>query len=108
MRNHIQAGHNIDVPAPSTVNSGDGVIIGALFGIASTDAEANETVAIAITGVYDLPKNAADDISVGDALYWDDATSEVTTTDTGAKIGVAVAAAIAPTAIARVRLNGSF
>ncbi|CAA7627873.1 hypothetical protein MCP1_780002 [Candidatus Terasakiella magnetica] len=41
------------------VASGQGVIVGALFGIAATNALEAANVEIATTGVYDLPKAPA-------------------------------------------------
>lgn len=107
MKNHIQTGQNIDVPAPSAISSGDGVLIGELFGVASKNAQPNEIVAIATTGVFELPKAVADTLSLGDPVFWDAGNGEATATDTGVKIGVATASAIAPVAVAHVRLNGS-
>ena len=49
MKNFVQRGENIAVPAPAAVTSGAGVLIGALFGVANGDADTGadcgETVA---------------------------------------------------------------
>jgi plasmid stabilization system protein ParE len=48
MKNYIQEGRMISVAAPAGgMASGDGVVVGALFGVASKTAAAGETVTIA-------------------------------------------------------------
>jgi predicted RecA/RadA family phage recombinase len=39
MRNFVQMGDVVTVTSPATVSSGNGVLIGTLFGVAATDAE---------------------------------------------------------------------
>lgn len=109
MNNYVQTGTMLTVPAPADVNSGGGVIVGQIFGIASTNAETGDDVAIATQGVFELPKVAADDFSIGEAAYWDEAEGLVTVTATdNVAIGVAVSVAAADTASVRVRLDGAF
>lgn len=109
MRNYIQPGSVITVPAPAGgVLSGNGVLIGALFGVAATDASEGDDVPLQITGVVDLPK-ANGILGLGVRVYWDAAAGNVTATDTGnTLIGVTVSAAAIGDALARVRLNGAF
>ncbi|MEO5376156.1 MAG: DUF2190 family protein [Alphaproteobacteria bacterium] len=109
MRNYIQPGNVLTVPAPAGgVLGGDGVLIGALFGIASHDAAEGEDLSLQVTGVVDLPK-AAGALAVGARVYFDATSRSVTATDTGnTLIGVSVAAALAGDTLVRVRLNGSF
>ena len=71
MKNYIQEGRMITVAAPTGgATSGDGVVIGALFEVASKTAAAGETVTLATTGVFDLPKKAGAAINAGDKLTW--------------------------------------
>ncbi|MGR3464083.1 DUF2190 family protein [Limimaricola sp.] len=107
MRNFIQPGNSITVPAPAAVFSGQGVIVGALFGVAATDAVTGEDVAISTMGVFELPK-ASGAIAVGAKVYWIAADKTVTTTATGnTLIGAAIEAAATGAATVRVRLNGT-
>ena len=107
MKNFIQTGDSITIPAPVTVTSGTGVQIGALFGIAATDAPNGTDVAIATRGVFELPKEATTDtFEVGDAVEWDDVNDRVTALASGAQIGVAVTAATATASTVRVILKG--
>ncbi len=109
MTNYIQPGNNITVPSPvGGVTSGQLVVIGALIGVASTTQAAGANVEIATSGIYELPKVAADDVAVGDKLYWDAAQSKLTkTAGTGSKplAGVAVKAAGAGAATVYCKLG---
>ncbi len=109
MKNFIQKGDAITVAAPADVSSGDGVLLNALFGVASGDALTGADVVLATTGVFYLPKVTADNLTLGKRVYWNAATGEATATVSSNKlIGVAVAAAAAATTTVKVRLNGSF
>lgn len=109
MKNFIQKGDSITVAAPADVSSGDGVLVDALFGVASGDSLTGADVVLATTGVFDLPKVTADDLTLGKRAYWNAGTGEVTATVSSNKlIGVAVQAAGAATTTVKVRLNGSF
>jgi len=108
MKNYIQEGRMITVAAPAGgVNSGDGVAVGALFGVATKTAAAGETVTLATTGVLDLPKLASAIIAAGDAVAWDDTAKQVNAPATGRyPIGIAIEAAGNGATIVRVRLDG--
>lgn len=105
--NFIQNGDFMTVPAPAAVESGDGVKVGVLFGIASTDAESGADVAIATKGVYELPKTSAQAWTVGAAIYWTGTAATTATTTGNLLIGTAAAAAANPSATGLVRLNGA-
>lgn len=109
MKNYIQAGENITVTAEAAAISGDGVKVGTLFGIASSDAEIGDPLVLVTEGVFEMPKVATDDIAVGAAVYWRSSDGLVTTTATSnTKVGVAIMAAGNPSSTVRVRLNGTF
>jgi predicted RecA/RadA family phage recombinase len=103
MKNFVQPGANVTVPAPAAVASGAGVLVGALFGVANGDAASGADVVLSTVGVFDLPK-AAGAINVGAAVFWDGAAVTTTATD-NTFIGYAVAAAAPGDATARVRLS---
>lgn len=109
MKNFVQPGDVLTVTAPADVASGDLVVVGSLFGVASASAKNGDAVEICAGGVYDMPKVSAQAWSQGAPLYWDPA-SKLVTSVAGSltKIGVAAVAAANPSAIGRVRLNGSF
>jgi predicted RecA/RadA family phage recombinase len=105
MKNYVQNGRAITVSAPSAVNTGDGVLVGGLFGIASGDADAGQKLTLATTGVFEVPKATTDEIAVGDVVNWDSAAGEATVASADAKIGHAVAAAGNPSGTVEVRLS---
>jgi predicted RecA/RadA family phage recombinase len=83
MRNFIQPGNNVTLLAPTGgVISGQGVLIGDLFGVALADAVAGARVALQVTGVIEL-LTAAGTIAPGARVFWDAAAGRVTTTATG-------------------------
>lgn len=107
MKNFVQPGHTITVPAPEDVASGEIVVAGGFVGVASTTVEAGEHVAVALTGVYTFPKVAADAFAIGEPVYLDVATKLVTATATGnTPVGLTVIPAAVDEAAVIVRLGG--
>lgn len=107
--NYRTDGRRVTCTAPSggTV-SGRLYIVGIMFGIALTAAPAGATYALAIGGVWELPK-ATGALAQGVVVYWDAANSQVTATASGnTKIGVAETAAASGDSAVTVRLNSSF
>jgi predicted RecA/RadA family phage recombinase len=104
--NYIQPGDTIIVPATEDTVSGDGVLVGNIFGVAINDAGSGDDVPIKTTGVWRLPKVSAQAWTVGQVIYWDDGNDRCTTADTNVAIGVAVAIANNPSATGDVRLHG--
>jgi predicted RecA/RadA family phage recombinase len=111
MKTFIQPGHVLTLAAPSDVASGDGLLVGALFGIATHDALAGAEVETQLTGVVEIAKAASQAWTAGAKVYWDNTAKRATTVASGnTLIGVAVLAvgAGAEETIGRVRLNASF
>ena len=109
MKNFVQRGENITVPAPEPIVSGALVKVGNLVGVASTDAEAGEAVSLVTVGVFRLPKVGADNFAVGDPVYLRTSDMLVTGTASGnTRIGVAVEPAPTDAPEVVVRLSGSF
>ncbi len=106
-KNFLNSGESIGVTAPAGgVGSGDGVLVGSLFGIAMFAADAGQTVVIKTTGVYMLPK-ATGAVAAGAKIFWDDSAGNVTTTATDNHlIGAAVTAQESGDPTVQVRLNG--
>jgi predicted RecA/RadA family phage recombinase len=111
MKNFIQPGDTLTVAAPYALTSGQGALVGTMFGVASTTVANGAEVELQTVGVFDLAKADSQAWAVGAAIYWDNTNKVCTTTASGnTKIGVAVLA-VASTAglvIGRVRLNGAF
>jgi predicted RecA/RadA family phage recombinase len=109
MRNFVQPGHTVTLPAPlGGCSSGDGILVGALFGIAAYNALAGADVETSLEGVYTLPK-AAGVLAAGQKVYWDPGSRNVAAAAASGRvlIGAAVAAAGGADATVRVRLNGT-
>jgi len=106
----IHDGNAIDYTPSADVTAGDVVVQNELIGIAKLDIAANSLGALAVTGVFDLPKatGAGEAIAAGAEVYWDVA-DQVAKTDSEAgankKLGKTVAAAGDDDATVRVRLS---
>lgn len=105
VKNFVQQGNTLDLTAPAGgLVSGQGHLFGDLFGVAATDIAAGTKGAVALTGVYHLPKAAGEALTEGAAAYWDG--GKVTTTAAGnSKIGNATEATAAAAATVAVRLS---
>jgi predicted RecA/RadA family phage recombinase len=111
MKTYIQPGHAITLLAPYAVESGDGLLVGAIFGVASHDAASGAEVETQLTGVLDLAKTASQAWTAGAKVYWDNTAKRVTNVASGnTLVGVAVlpVGSGAEEVVGRVRLNASF
>jgi predicted RecA/RadA family phage recombinase len=111
MKNYIQPGHVLTLAAPYDVASGQGLLVGAIFGIATHDAASGAEVETQLTGVVEITKVGSQAWNAGAKVYWDNTNRRATTVATdNTLIGVAVlpAGAGAEATIGRVRLNGSY
>lgn len=109
MKNYVQKGENLTIPAPADVISGQGVVVGSIFGIAAETVLSGADVDLVTEGVFEMPKVSALAIAIGEKVYFDAATKLVNKTAAGnTYIGVAITAAANPSATVNVRLNGSF
>lgn len=108
MKNYIQPGDVISVPAPGTLISGQGAVVGSLFGVAGHDAASGAAVELHTRGVFDLPKIGSQAWAVGQLVYWT-GTACTSTVATNKLIGVAVTVigSGAGEIVGRVRLNGA-
>ena len=106
MKNFIQPGGTVTLTVPSDVSSGDGLLVGSLFGVASGDALSGADVEAVTEGVFDLAKTSAQAWSQGDKVYWDDTNKECTVVAAGnVLIGVAMVDAANPTDTGRVLIG---
>jgi predicted RecA/RadA family phage recombinase len=111
MKNYVQPGGTLTLTAPYAITSGNGLLVGSIFGVAAGDAASGATVEAALTGVFDLTKIGTQAWTVGAKVYWDDTNKRCTTVATdNTLIGVAVEAVAggAGDTIGRVRLNATF
>jgi predicted RecA/RadA family phage recombinase len=111
MKNYVQPGNTITLTAPYDVASGDGLLVGAIFGVATGAAANGEAIEAALVGVFDLKKVGSQAWAVGDKIYWDNTAKQATKTATdNTLIGAAIEAVGngAGETVGRVRLNASF
>jgi predicted RecA/RadA family phage recombinase len=106
----IHDGKSIDYTPGSNVAAGDVVVQGDLVGIAKLDIASGALGALAVTGVFDVPKTAGsgEAIAAGAKVYWDVADGVAKTDDeSGANkyLGKAVLAAGDTDTTVRVRLS---
>ncbi len=107
MRNFIQEGNIITATTPVALSSGQGVLIGNLFGVATKAASAGGSVELATRGVFSLPKTANIALDACARVSWDAANNQIVAPAAGmASIGIAVLAAANGTTSVRVRLDG--
>ena len=109
MKNFLQDGDVLTVTAPYDVDSGDGCLVGSLFGVAAFDADSAGMVEIVTEGVFNLAKTTSQAWTVGQKMYWDDSGKKVTSTSSSNKlIGVATKVAGSNDTTGHVMLTGAF
>lgn len=108
MQNYIQNGHVITVAGPTGgVTSGEGLIVGNIFGVAAYAAAAGDPVELATTGVFQLPKATAAVLTVGARVAWDNTAKNINVPGAGRfPVGIATEAAGNGTTSVAVRLDG--
>ena len=108
MRNFIQPDDSLAlaIPYAGGVTSGQGVLVGAIFGVAAVDAAQNVFAECQTKGVFDITKEPALAITAGARLFWDNTNRRLTTTLTGNfQVGVATQAALAADTTVRAMLR---
>jgi predicted RecA/RadA family phage recombinase len=105
MKNFIQKGDTVPFTAPAAVVSGQGVLIGAMFGVAVASAASGTPVELQLTGVVEIAKTGGQAWTEGQKLYWSG--TSATSVSGPNLIGCAVRAAAPTDAIGFVRLNGT-
>lgn len=108
MKNFIQPGHNLTLIAAAALVGGQGLKVGALFGVVQGDAAEGEEFVLCRTGVYELPKATGTAWAPGDLVYWNNTSEKATKTETdNTLIGAAVAAAVSGDTLGLVLLDGA-
>lgn len=111
MKNFKSQGNTLTFTAGAAYSSGDGVLVGTIFGVAAGDIANGAEGVINLDGVYELTKAASQAWTVGAPIYWD-ATGAKTTNvaDGNTLIGSAVLAvgSGAGETLGQVRLNAAF
>lgn len=109
MKNWLQTGKTIDWVADGNVTSGDFILRGSLFGVATISGVSGDVIPLRVGGVINYAKLNTEAWTFGATVYWDSANSRFTTVSSGnTKAGVAAAATSNPSPIGTIRLNASF
>lgn len=108
MINFNKQGAVITLIAPYLVAAGDGALVGAVFGVA-TSAYANATEGeFSRLGEHQLKKATGQAWTVGAKIYWDNAAKNCTTTvGSNVLIGAAMLAAASGDVLGTVLLDGA-
>jgi predicted RecA/RadA family phage recombinase len=107
MKNFIKPGNMTTLVAASAVSSGQGMLVGALFGVAATNAAQGAEVEACRKGEFELAAVTADTATQGAKAYWDDTAKKITTTATNnTLVGAFTVAKANGDTVARVLLDG--
>lgn len=105
-KNFVQDGATLTLTAPYAVSSGNGALVGALFGVALADVANGAEGEFSVTGVFDVTALSTDVIAQGAKVYWDDTNKRMTGTASGnTLVGVVTKAKANGDTTARVRLG---
>lgn len=108
MKNFIQPGDSVTMTAPAALASGQAILIGNTFGVASHAAASGAEVTLKLTGVFELPAASAATASAGAVVYWDVADAEFNATASGNwGVGTLMAAKTSGQTTVTVRLHGA-
>lgn len=105
---YVQEGDYLEVTLPYARNSGEGVLVGSIFGVCVVNGAQGEVINIHTEGVYGLvaATGASTDATQGAKAYWDNTNKRITPVSTNnTLIGSFVAAKATTDAAARVKLN---
>ena len=86
MQNYICGGEvfQYPVPASTTINAGDAVLMGSVVGIAHGKGigDNGDVIRVAAEGVYTVVKATGAVWTIGEKIYWDDTAKKFTPTAT--------------------------
>lgn len=108
MKNYVKEGRMLTAPAPAGgAVSGNGYLIGSLFGVCAVSADAGVDTEFCLDSVFELDKTTAQAWAVGDKIFWDNSTKKCTTVSSGnTLVGTAVEVAALADITGIVRLDG--
>lgn len=106
MKNFLGNGETVVVTAPETVDGGEFIKVGELYGVAPVAAASGDPVVLNRCGVFNLPKVAGAAWTQGQKLYWDASQKMFTADDTKTPVSaVAFAAALNADAAGQVLIG---
>lgn len=106
--NSVSNGEFLEITSPYALTSGDGCLVGAIYGVAQSTVAITTAVTIALRGVHTLAKTTGTAWTAGQRLAWDDTTKKLTTTLTSNfAVGFATVAAASGDTTGKVLLGRS-
>lgn len=97
MKNFVQPGEVVTLTAPYDRASGQGALVGALFGVATVDVLSGAEAEFALDGVFKLEKSAGAGTAIaqGAKAYWDNTAKKLTGVASGnTHVGYGIVAAV--------------
>ncbi len=83
-KNFVKPADHLPLVCPyATVASGQGMLVGIIFGVALYDAVTGGTVEVATEGEWVITALSTDVVTAGAAAYWDNTNRRITSTSTG-------------------------
>lgn len=104
---YFQRGETLDYTnsGSEAIEAGEVIVVGKRIGIAATLIKPGQIGTVDVVGVFHMPK-ATGAITMGAPVYWNAASGNITTTDTGnVPAGFAAAAAGSDDAEVLVKIN---
>lgn len=95
MDNYKGPGKTLTLAAPYDRTSGQGALVGSIFGVAIGDVDSGDNGEFLTEGEFMIAKLSTDIWTVGQKLYWDDTNKRL---DEDSTVGPCVATAVAVTA----------
>lgn len=109
MKNYVSEGEYLTLTAPYARNSGEGALVGAIFGVAVTDVDNGAEGVFCTEGIFTLAKATGSNTggAQGAKAYWVAGSKSLSAVSSGnTLIGVFAATCADGDATAQVRLNG--
>lgn len=105
MKNYVQEGCRVKLAAPYARLSGEGALVGSIFGVALKDLANAEEGEFQLEGVVELAK-ASGALTQGAKVYWDNSAKNLTSTSmSNTLVGVVIVAAGSSDTTVIVRLG---
>jgi predicted RecA/RadA family phage recombinase len=101
----VHEGHSIDYTPGADIAVGDVVVFGKVCCVAKFPIASGKDGALSTRGVYSVAKATPLAMAVGDALYWNSSSKQLTKTTTDTYFGICVAAAAANDTTVKAQLR---
>lgn len=85
MKNHVSEGNSLQFTHSDTRAPGDGVLVGALFGVCVNGGVSGDDDSLMVEGVFKLAAGSSDTYAVGAVVGWDDSAKAAVAATTGDK-----------------------